>query len=131
MQAERRIRQAETRLFARSGLQAEESFVDLSSARVRLRVLSVGTGPPLVMLHGVSLAAAVWAPLLAGLAGYRAHLVELPGHGLSGPAAYRPGAVCSRSGTHQPGRDGSPRWSPSATPGSPCPVPSSGCRCRS
>jgi pimeloyl-ACP methyl ester carboxylesterase len=41
----------------------------------------------------VTLAAAVWAPLLAELNGYRAHLVELPGHGLSGPAAYRPGAV--------------------------------------
>src|SRR5580704_18901330 len=85
---DQQIRDAETRLFARSGLRPEESFVDLSSAQVRLRVLSVGTGPPLVMLHGVSLAAAVWAPLLAELGGYRAHLVELPGHGLSGPAAY-------------------------------------------
>jgi pimeloyl-ACP methyl ester carboxylesterase len=93
MRAEHRIRQAETRLFARSGLQPEESFVDLASTGARLRVLSVGAGPPLVMLHGVSLAAAVWAPWLGDLAGYRAHLVELPGHGLSGPAAYRPGAV--------------------------------------
>ena len=46
-----------------------------------------------MMLHGVSLAAAVWAPWLADLAGYRAVLVELPGHGLSGPVSYRPGAV--------------------------------------
>ena len=93
MRAESRIRQAEARLFASSGLQPDESFVDLASARVRLRVLSVGAGPPLVLLHGVSLAAAVWAPWLAELAGYRAHLVELPGHGLSGPVAYRPGMV--------------------------------------
>jgi len=93
MKADHRIRDAEARLFARSRLQPEESFVDLSSAKVRLRVLSAGTGPPLVMLHGVGLAAAIWAPWLADLAGYRAHLVELPGHGLSGPAAYRPGAV--------------------------------------
>jgi pimeloyl-ACP methyl ester carboxylesterase len=93
MKLESRIREAETRLFARSGLQPEESFLDLASAGVRLRVLSVGTGLPLVMLHGVSLAAAVWAPWLADFGGYRAHLVELPGHGLSGPAAYRPGAV--------------------------------------
>ena len=93
MNLDRRIREAETRLFARSGLQPQESFVDLAAAGVRLRVLAVGTGPPLVMLHGVSLAAAVWAPWLADLAGYRALLVELPGHGLSGPVAYRPGAV--------------------------------------
>jgi pimeloyl-ACP methyl ester carboxylesterase len=45
------------------------------------------------MLHGVSLAAAVWAPWLADFAGYRALLVELPGHGLSGPVAYRRGGV--------------------------------------
>jgi pimeloyl-ACP methyl ester carboxylesterase len=93
MKSELRIRQAETRLFARNGLRPEETFVDLSSAKVRLRVLSTGAGPSVVMLHGVTLAAAVWAPLLAELPGYRAHLVELPGHGLSGPAAYRPGAV--------------------------------------
>jgi pimeloyl-ACP methyl ester carboxylesterase len=90
---DQQIRDAEARLFMRSGLQPEESFVDLSSARARLRVLSVGTGPPLLMLHGVSLAAAVWAPWLAEFAGYRVLLVELPGHGLSGPVAYRRGAV--------------------------------------
>jgi pimeloyl-ACP methyl ester carboxylesterase len=90
---ERRIREAETRLFARSRLQPQEAFLDLDNAKVRLRVLSVGTGPSLVMLHGVSLAAAVWAPWLARLAGYRAHLVELPGHGLSGPVSYQPGGV--------------------------------------
>jgi pimeloyl-ACP methyl ester carboxylesterase len=92
-----RIREAEARLFARSGLQHEESFFDLKSVRARLRVLSVGTGPPVVMLHGVSLAAAVWAPWLAHLSGYRAHLVDLPGHGLSGPATYRRGGVRDHS----------------------------------
>ena len=93
MKLDDRIREAEARLFARYGLRPEESFADLAGAGARLRVLSVGAGPPLVMLHGVSLAAAVWAPWLPDLAGYRAHLVELPGHGLSGPAAYRPAAV--------------------------------------
>ncbi len=97
MDAEHRIREAEGRLFTRGGCQPEESFLDLEGAGVRLRVLSAGTGPPLVMLHGVSLAAAIWAPWLAEFAGYRVHLVELPGHGLSGPAAYRPGAVRSHS----------------------------------
>ncbi len=93
MKLDQRIRDAETRLFGRGGLQPEESFLDLGPARARLRVLSVGDGPPLVMLHGVTLAAGVWAPWLTELTGYRAHLVELPGHGLSGPFGYRPGAV--------------------------------------
>jgi pimeloyl-ACP methyl ester carboxylesterase len=62
-----------------------------------VRVLSVGTGPPLVTLHGVSLATAAWALWLADLAGYRAHLVEVPSHGLSGPGTYWPGAVRDHS----------------------------------
>src|SRR5215475_8270398 len=93
MKLDHRIQRAETRLFARSGLRPEESFLDLSAAKVRLRVLSVGTGQPLVMLHGVTLAAAVWAPWLAEFGGYRALLVELPGHGLAGPVSYRRDAV--------------------------------------
>jgi pimeloyl-ACP methyl ester carboxylesterase len=97
MELDSKIRDAETRLFARGGLRPEESFVDLPSAKVRLRVLRVGAGPPLVMLHGVCLAAAIWAPWLASLGGYQAVLVELPGHGLSGPVSYRPGAVRDRT----------------------------------
>jgi pimeloyl-ACP methyl ester carboxylesterase len=93
MQLDQRIREAEARLFARGGPQPEESFIDLASTKVRLRLLSVGTGPSLLMLHGVGLAAAAWAPWLPDLAGYRAVMVELPGHGRSGPIAYRPGAV--------------------------------------
>ena len=96
MKSDDRIREAEARLFARSGLQFEESFFDLKSVRARLRVLSTGTGPPVVMLHGVSLAAAVWAPWLAHLSGYRAHLVDLPGHGLSEPA-HLPAGLRARS----------------------------------
>ena len=46
MNPEHRIREAETRLFARSGLQPEESFLDLGLAKVRLRVLSAGAAPP-------------------------------------------------------------------------------------
>lgn len=83
------IRSAESSLFASYGLEVVESYVELVKAQVRLRVLTVGSGTPIVMLHGVSLAAAVWAPLVAGLGTYRVHLVELPGHGLSGPFDYR------------------------------------------
>lgn len=60
-------------------------------------MLSAGSGPGLLMLHGVSLAAAVWAPWLSAFTGYRVHLAEAPGHGLSGPADYRPGMVREHS----------------------------------
>lgn len=71
----------------------EEFFVDLAAANVRLRVQSIGSGPSLVFLHGVSLTSAVWAPWLNKFAGYRIHLIDLPGHGLSGPVAYQAGMV--------------------------------------
>jgi pimeloyl-ACP methyl ester carboxylesterase len=93
MQLDDRIRDAEQQVFARSGLAAEESYYDLGPASARVRVLAVGDGQPLVMLHGVALSAALWAPWLTHFAGYRALLVELPGHGLSGPVPYRRGAV--------------------------------------
>lgn len=93
MKLEQRIREAEKRLVAANGLDAEETFVELGSTGVRLRTLQLGQGPPVVFLHGVSLAAAAWAPWLPLLPGFRAVLVELPGHGLSGPARYRAGSV--------------------------------------
>jgi pimeloyl-ACP methyl ester carboxylesterase len=93
MKLEGRLREAESRLFTDCGLRPDESYLDLVDSGVRLRVLSVGSGRPLVVFHGVTLAAAVWAPWVPTLPGYRAHLVELPGHGLSGPFTYRAGAV--------------------------------------
>jgi pimeloyl-ACP methyl ester carboxylesterase len=94
---ERRIRVEEELLFDRYNLTPDESFVSLLSPKLRLRVLSVGSGPDLVMLHGVSLSAAIWAPLVRNLTGYRTHLVDLPGHGLSDPVQYRPGMVRGHS----------------------------------
>lgn len=97
MSVDQRIRDAEDSLFAHSHLKSEESFVGLAATELRLRVLSVGAGPDLVMLHGVSLSAAIWLPLLNELEGYRVHLVELPGHGLSDPFTYRVGSVREHS----------------------------------
>ena len=94
---DRRIREAEGKLFADAGLHPREIFLDLPSVDLRLRVLSVGAGTPLVMLHGVGLSAAVWVPWLGAFSGYRTHLVELPGHGLSDPVTYRVGGVREHS----------------------------------
>lgn len=41
----------------------------------------------------MSLAAGIWTPWLGNLPGYQAHLVELPGHGLSGPLSYQADTV--------------------------------------
>ena len=99
MTLEKRIHQAEADLFHTVGAEVDESFLDLAATGVRVRLLSCGSGPPLVLLHGVSLSAAAWAPLLTALPGHRLLAVDLPGHGLSDPASYRRGHV--RQQTHQ------------------------------
>jgi pimeloyl-[acyl-carrier protein] methyl ester esterase len=49
-----------------------------------LHVESVGSGPPLALLHGWAMHSGVWGPLVARLARrFRVHAVDLPGHGHS------------------------------------------------
>jgi len=97
--SEQSIREAERQLFAAEGVAVEESFLDLTTVGLRVRVLCHGSGPPLVLLHGVSLNAAVWVPLFTALRGHRLLAVDLPGHGLSDPVNYRRGHV--RDHAHQ------------------------------
>src|SRR5262249_1713036 len=49
--------------------------------------------PPVLLMHGVTLSAAAWAPLFPELQGFRLLAVDLPGHGLSDPVRYQPGQV--------------------------------------
>jgi pimeloyl-ACP methyl ester carboxylesterase len=93
MTLEQRIHRAETDLFQTLDAEVEESFLDLATTGARVRLLAAGSGPPVVLLHGVSLSAAAWAPLFTALPGYRLLAVDLPGHGLSDPASYRRGHV--------------------------------------
>ncbi len=49
-----------------------------------LHVEVIGSGPPLVLLHGWAMHGGVFAPLVERLRGQRTlHIVDLPGHGLS------------------------------------------------
>jgi pimeloyl-ACP methyl ester carboxylesterase len=94
---ERRIRAAEADLFAGVGAEVEESCLELATTGLRVRLLACGSGPPLLLLHGVSLGAAAWAPLFDALPGRRLLAVDLPGHGLSDPTRYRRGHVRERA----------------------------------
>lgn len=93
-----RIRDAESDLFAAAHVKVEELFLDLPRTGLRVRVLAHGEGEPLVLLHGVSLSAAIWAPLFGELAGFRVLAVDLPGHGLSDPVDYQRGEVRYHAG---------------------------------
>jgi pimeloyl-ACP methyl ester carboxylesterase len=99
MTLEESIRKAEAELFRTVGAKVEESFLHLASTSLRVRLLAAGSGPPLVLLHGVSLSAAAWAPLFTALPDRRLLAIDLPGHGLSDPVSYRRGHV--RQSAHQ------------------------------
>src|ERR1700751_3153640 len=90
---ERRIHEAERNLFAAVGADVEEFFIELAQTGLRVRVLSHGQGPAVVLLHGVSENAAIWAPLFTKLPHFRLLAVDLPGHGLSDPTVFRRGQV--------------------------------------
>jgi pimeloyl-ACP methyl ester carboxylesterase len=67
----------------------DERRADVKGARMRYFV--GGEGPPLVLLHGLSGAAANWCELAPGLAASRRVLVpDLPGHGASSPLPAAP-----------------------------------------
>jgi pimeloyl-ACP methyl ester carboxylesterase len=93
MTLEARIHEAEADLFQTVGAKVDESFLDLANTRLRVRLLTAGSGPPLILLHGVSLSAAAWAPLFPSLPNRRLLAIDLPGHGLSDPTSYRRGRV--------------------------------------
>jgi pimeloyl-ACP methyl ester carboxylesterase len=90
---EQKIAATEAELFTELDVEVRSSFLALSRTGLRVRVLEHGSGPPLVLFHGVSLSAAAWAPLFAPLAGYRVIAVDAPGHGLSDPVTYERGSV--------------------------------------
>jgi pimeloyl-ACP methyl ester carboxylesterase len=90
---ERRIRDAERELFAALDAEVDERFLELEQTDLRVRVLSYGSGVPVLLLHGVSLMAAAWSPLFGELQGFRLLAVDLPGHGLSDPVRHRRGRV--------------------------------------
>lgn len=80
-------REAEQKLYAEYGIEVREHCVHVESPATSIRVLEVGQGEPLVMIHGSPNNAATWVPLVAQLTNRRCLLMERPGAGLSSPVA--------------------------------------------
>lgn len=79
------FKSAQRRMLARHGVDAESRRVDIPSIGGRAQILVTGAGPPVVMVNGIGLPAAMWAPLMARLTGFRLHAIDLPGFGLTHP----------------------------------------------
>jgi 2-hydroxy-6-oxonona-2,4-dienedioate hydrolase len=82
-----RYRQAERAVWNRYGLAPTERFIELASPAVRLRVLEVGSGEPILFLHG-TVGPGAWPALVRELSGFRCLLLDRPGWGLSSELDY-------------------------------------------
>ena len=81
---ERRYREVESRLWDFYGVKPKEQFVTLEP-RVSVRIQEVGSGEPVLFIHGGPNAGSTWAPLVAGLRNFRCLILDRPGTGLSEP----------------------------------------------
>lgn len=86
---EARHREAEGAYWASLDVAPTERNVDLRSSGATIRVQELGSGPPIVFVHGGSVSGTCWAPLVARLPHFRCIVVDRPGCGLSAPMTSR------------------------------------------
>lgn len=85
---------AEAALWSATGvLQPAEHRLQLAGLGTTVRVLDVGEGPPILFVHGTSVAGPSWAELVGRLEGFRCLLLDRPGCGRSDPYPHRIGVA--------------------------------------
>jgi pimeloyl-ACP methyl ester carboxylesterase len=89
MQQTEQYREAERTLWQRYGLEPNERYLELTDPALRLRVVEVGSGRPVLFIPGTGGTGPYWAPLFRELSGVRCLAMDRPGWGLSSPIDYR------------------------------------------
>ncbi|MGB7450163.1 MAG: alpha/beta hydrolase [Ornithinimicrobium sp.] len=74
---------AQARVLDRYDVIATERWVDVPDLGGKAHVLVAGSGPPVVLLNGIGVPAAMMAPLMTHLTGFTRYAVDLPGYGLT------------------------------------------------
>jgi pimeloyl-ACP methyl ester carboxylesterase len=75
--------QAQAAVLDRYDITGEEQWVDVPVVHGQAHVLVTGQGPPVVLLNGIGVPAAMLAPLMSRLDGVTQYAVDLPGYGLT------------------------------------------------
>lgn len=81
--------EAEQRLFAHYGLEYKEHYIEVEDPNIRVRVLEVGSGPPVLMVPGGNGISTELVPLMAELPDRRLIAINLPGGGMSDGIDFR------------------------------------------
>lgn len=84
-----RYRAAEHAVWRHYGLTPSERFVQVGSPPARVRVVEVGSGPPLLVAHGTFGNGPAFAALVRELPDRRWLLIDRPGWGFSSPLDYK------------------------------------------
>lgn len=82
------LKTAESRFWDHYGLEPVEHLVEINDPTCRLRIQEVGSGVPVLFIHGTGGSGAYFAPLLEELTGYRCMALDRPGWGGSDPVEY-------------------------------------------
>lgn len=83
-----RFRRAEAAVWRRHGMAPTERLLELADPRLRLRALEVGSGRPILFVHG-TVGPAAWASLVEAMGGDARFIVlDRPGWGGSDPIDY-------------------------------------------
>ncbi|HEY3560670.1 MAG TPA: alpha/beta hydrolase [Kribbella sp.] len=81
---------AQEAAFAEAGLHVSSRCLEISEPRLRVRVNELGSGDPVLFIHGGNSVGASWIPLLAPLAAdHRLIVPDRPGCGLTSHFNYR------------------------------------------
>lgn len=92
----RRCRAAEQAVWRAHGLEPMEHILHLGSPNAQVRVVEVGSGAPLLVVHGTFGNGPAFAPLVRELPDRRWLIVDRPGWGFSSPVAYT-AETCART----------------------------------
>lgn len=82
------FREAERRLWDRYDLSPDEGRVSLGDSGRGVRYWEVGSGPPLLFVHGGTAVGSTWVPLIDRIENRRCIVIDRPGCGLSDPVDY-------------------------------------------
>lgn len=86
-----RYRLAEAAVWEHWGAAPTEHWVEVDGARVRVQEVGDPAGPPVLFVHGGSIAGTCWADLASSLPAFRCLVLDRPGCGLSQPLPDPPG----------------------------------------
>ncbi|MGK2949213.1 MAG: alpha/beta fold hydrolase [Acidimicrobiales bacterium] len=75
--------EAQAKALEHYGIVAEERWIAAPTVHGQAHVLVTGQGPPVVLLNGIGVPAAMLAPLMARIEGFTQYAVDLPAYGLS------------------------------------------------